>query len=358
MLGSGTYGKVAPDNGKGVVKCFKPRAYSAFLREAIIHRYLCDLPTVAALYGVDAKKAEISMERCSMTLCQWLSENPSVESRVAMLRNTITALDSIQKCGIIHADIKLENIMVAEDGRVVFIDWNLAGPPGHARSGYTTPVYKEEDDESIYQHDIFSLGIAALELFSGKLLRGNMTYSRSQEILASTAIPPELSSIVSSMLVSDKTQRPLCSKLLNAEKINDPPEEQFIQINWPTAKKKKGTRSAEKADSDTLSWFERMGLPRNVEEIEKGALACCNYLSRHPQALKQKCCYRIAVLAILIALFTHDEVSVPEMILLLVNQEDRKITAYCESKKEFFEAVEALLNDREFSVILLRTESE
>src|SRR5690606_5783041 len=78
--------------------------------------------------------------------------------------------------GVLHHDLKPENIMMCADGRVVIVDFGLArsltqAPPSSAsRAG--TPAYMSPEQirggSMDARSDVFSLGILAFELLSGQ----------------------------------------------------------------------------------------------------------------------------------------------------------------------------------------------
>jgi eukaryotic-like serine/threonine-protein kinase len=79
--------------------------------------------------------------------------------------------------GIIHRDIKSENIMLKKDGRVVVMDFGLAKLRGVSRltkagstvgtMGYMAPEQVQGLDVD-HRADIFSLGVILYEMFAGE----------------------------------------------------------------------------------------------------------------------------------------------------------------------------------------------
>ncbi|MBB6146159.1 serine/threonine protein kinase/tetratricopeptide (TPR) repeat protein [Silvibacterium bohemicum] len=148
------------------------------------------------------------------------------EETVEILQQICYALEAAHAVGILHRDLKPQNIMIDSTGRVVVMDFGLARTiegDGMTQSGaivgtmeYMSPeqaLGKNLDQRS----DIFALGLICYEM-----LTGNMPY-RAESALASLikrtreraepvtvqdpTIPGQLSGIVSKCLETDVEQR-------------------------------------------------------------------------------------------------------------------------------------------------------
>ena len=148
------------------------------------------------------------------------------DETVAILQQICYALEAAHAVGVLHRDLKPQNIMVDDAGRVVVMDFGLARTiegDGMTQSGaivgtmeYMSPeqaLGKNLDQRS----DIFALGLICYEM-----LTGNMPY-RAESALASLikrtreraepvtthdpAIPQALSGIVAKCLETDVEQR-------------------------------------------------------------------------------------------------------------------------------------------------------
>lgn len=113
------------------------------------------------------------------TLTAFLAENPSLAMRRRVFEQLLQAVAYIHRSGIVHNDIKPENILVTRaDNDVRLIDFGLADDDAHylARTLGCTPAYaspellmQEKDIDA--RSDIYSLGMVMKELFGGRYSR-------------------------------------------------------------------------------------------------------------------------------------------------------------------------------------------
>jgi len=114
---------------------------------------------------------------------------------IEIIRQVGAALGYAHESGVVHGDIKPENILLSKDNRVVLTDFGLARGPGEASLteigtvmgtwGYVSPeqaMGRPVDARS----DLFSLGIVLYEVLTGQLPFGGPP-----SIVHENPVPPE-----------------------------------------------------------------------------------------------------------------------------------------------------------------------
>jgi tRNA A-37 threonylcarbamoyl transferase component Bud32 len=135
------------------------------------------------------------------TLTDFLAENPSQAMRRRVFEQLLQAVAYIHRSGIVHNDIKPENILITRaDNDVRLIDFGLADDDAHylARTLGCTPLYaspellmQEKDIDA--RSDIYSLGMIMHDIFANRHLRiagrclcaqKEKRYSNAEQLLA------------------------------------------------------------------------------------------------------------------------------------------------------------------------------
>jgi eukaryotic-like serine/threonine-protein kinase len=148
------------------------------------------------------------------------------DAAVKIIAQICRALDAAHTEGVVHRDLKPQNIMVDDKGRVTVMDFGIARSlemTGMTQTGSLvgTPEYmspeqaKGEDVDA--RSDIFTVGIIFYELLTGKTpFHADTTYAtllkRTQErarppIELDPTIPPQLSGVVMKCLETNREQR-------------------------------------------------------------------------------------------------------------------------------------------------------
>ena len=135
------------------------------------------------------------------TLTDFLAENPSQTMRCRVLEQLLQAVAYIHRSGIVHNDIKPENILITRaDNDVRLIDFGLADDDAHylARTLGCTPLYASPEllmqEKNIdARSDIYSLGMIMHDIFGSRHLRiagrclcaqKEKRYSNAEQLLA------------------------------------------------------------------------------------------------------------------------------------------------------------------------------
>ncbi|MCB0988640.1 MAG: serine/threonine protein kinase [Microthrixaceae bacterium] len=85
---------------------------------------------------------------------------------VAVLSPVVAALDHLGRNGLIHGDLKPENVLLWADGRPVVAD--VSGDTPFATVGYAAPEMFDGVSGPPAARDVFSLGVVAYEVLTGR----------------------------------------------------------------------------------------------------------------------------------------------------------------------------------------------
>jgi len=121
------------------------------------------------------------------TLQRRLGEHPG-ETSWPLVREIAAALANMHERQVAHANLKPGNIFFDDGGRVLLSDWVLGNIPGVSHFDFTDALlYQPPDqlrnnagylDEAGYRWDVYSFGVLAFRVLTGKFPRCNETFSQ------------------------------------------------------------------------------------------------------------------------------------------------------------------------------------
>jgi hypothetical protein len=169
------------------------------------------------------------------TLAQRLREGPLPPAQVAALaRDVLGALEAAHSAGLLHRDLKAENVVLAPSGRALVLDFGLAklyAPEPGAAPGESVPgtagvvgTYRAMSPEQANgltldpRSDLFSLGVLLYEAATGTspfqaatpiaTLARVCTHLQTPARELAPAVPEPLSALIDSLLEKDADRRP------------------------------------------------------------------------------------------------------------------------------------------------------
>jgi serine/threonine-protein kinase 11 len=133
-----------------------------------------------------------------------------------IFKQVANAVFYLHQNGIVHQDVKPQNILLMRSGRVLLSDFGNAHSLDSAPSGFSSPAYQAPelicpaDGEVPAKQDIWSLGVTLYFLTFGKLpFQGNDVYEITKSILGSQlSRPADCSDVLWDLIVRMLTVNP------------------------------------------------------------------------------------------------------------------------------------------------------
>lgn len=209
----------------GMIERFEREAKAA---ATLHHRNICPVFDVGEIKGI----RYLTMAYIEgKPLSSYVSEDKPLSAKQAavVVRKLALALHEAHALGVVHRDLKPDNVMIDKTGEPVIMDFGLASKVENRNStrltqvgtlmgspGYMSPEQVSGDPEAVGpKSDMYSLGVILFELLTGKLpFEGSLTSVLTQIL---TTEPPQLSELLPEI---DPRLEALCSKLL-AKKPDD-----------------------------------------------------------------------------------------------------------------------------------------
>jgi hypothetical protein len=174
---------------------------------------------------LDGDRAYIEMPRYTFgSLLQWVRDtNPSAEVRLQSAHRIASALERIHALGVVHCDIKPDNVFVDDDGLPYIGDFDVSMPTADRTRLFSTqtiahggtPAYMAPElirgQSATKASDIYSLGLVILDLFGDGTPRA---------VGAAPVVPRSLANalktLLESMLLADPAARPSASSVVGS----------------------------------------------------------------------------------------------------------------------------------------------
>jgi serine/threonine protein kinase len=147
----------------------------------------CDHPNLVHIYTLEEGfpfGVGLVMEYIEgRTLDEYIKEHPSRKERNRIFTELLSAVEYLHKRGIVHNDIKPENIIITRtDNTLKLIDFGLADNDAHyvlrtlgCSPRYASPELLNQSGEVDARSDIYSIGLLMRELLGGSLVANRCT---------------------------------------------------------------------------------------------------------------------------------------------------------------------------------------
>ncbi|MEB3328142.1 MAG: diguanylate cyclase [Candidatus Sericytochromatia bacterium] len=147
----------------------------------------------------------------------------SAASARALLGELLPIVAHLHQRGLVHGDLKVENLMRATDGRLRLMDYGLAGPPGNRPSGVEGTVTHLAPEliqrgRADQRADLYAIGVLLYRLLTGRFPHpGPSAADTLRQHVEATPTPPgrlvvdlpaELDSLVMRLLAKRPQDRP------------------------------------------------------------------------------------------------------------------------------------------------------
>lgn len=134
-------------------------------------------PNVVTVHGADVRdgRAGLWMELVNgRTLETWLLDNGPLGAgeTVAIGQDVCRALAAVHAAGLIHGDVKAQNVMREEGGRIVLMDFGAGQVQGTPAAAAGTPLYLAPEvlagAPATTRSDMYSLGVLLFHLLTNR----------------------------------------------------------------------------------------------------------------------------------------------------------------------------------------------
>eukprot|EP01102_Stenamoeba_stenopodia_P011112 TRINITY_DN33_c0_g1_i1.p1 TRINITY_DN33_c0_g1~~TRINITY_DN33_c0_g1_i1.p1 ORF type:complete len:1122 (+),score=336.99 TRINITY_DN33_c0_g1_i1:64-3429(+) len=257
----------------------------------------CQHPNIVRCYGAHLRGTElfIGMDLCGGGCITDIFQYEQVgldEPLIAyLLHGTLQGLNYLHSVGIVHRDLKGENILLTNDGHVKLVDFGVSKDTSKGEAAKTfigTPYYMPPEviackaAPSTYNEksDIWAIGIVAIELaecqpplYSQQPMRALLTITRSAPptLAQPTKWSENFKDFLTQCLRKDPTERLSCINLLKHPFLQNPADssEAVKLIKRKEQLKREEEEENEDDDDEPIEFDE--SIPGEEEEDEEDA---------------------------------------------------------------------------------------
>ena len=199
---------------------------------ALVHH-----PNVVTIYGAERIDGRIGLwmelvigRTLEETLCDGPTFTAKEVTRIGV--ELCRAVSAVQAAGLLHRDIKAQNVMVADDGRLVLMDFGTGRELDSTSETHVagTPLYLAPEvlsgDNATPQSEVYSIGVLLFHLLTGAypvngrdltyLRRAHAAREETDSATSGPGIPPRLGRVIARAIDPDPNRRYASADALGA----------------------------------------------------------------------------------------------------------------------------------------------
>lgn len=182
-----------------VIKTYEPNKYIERFKEGVKIQVQLSENTnsssfiIPKVYNVNINPLSYSMEYIEgIKILNWITQKHNLIESIELFIKVLDAIKFAHDYGVIHRDLKSDNILFTNNHKVVILDWTLSKVIGRnltvagsdlpmGSMPYASPkqLLLRHAGDSTYPDDIFSLGITMYEFITFKKLSVVKNYNNS-----------------------------------------------------------------------------------------------------------------------------------------------------------------------------------
>jgi serine/threonine protein kinase len=354
-LGNGAYGVVVKRDGYAYKKFDK---LSHLIQEFCAGSFLRNARGIIRIHSADYYEKELKMDLYDMNLREFMERRSNTDTKRKIFYDICIGLSEIHRRHMVHGDIKPGNILIrmtqepsgdplrgsGSDGMpAAFIgDLGFVSLAPYSKVRRTTAVYRDEKMLQDASHDIYSLGIVALEFFGDMKVYEKLDHPQVQRYAKKHVKNRTVRQLIISMTDPDYEKRP------NIEQV----VESIFNTKCPSLNRDVAIKEIPdlgKYADQVYHLYRGLSKRSDHSRSQRGYRSLIIFFSNNRKALrKQRCLHVTSMILILSALFGRSHFALSEAIKWCARNGEST------SESEVVAGVATLLSDYEIVKLLMK----